>query len=81
MPDRISNRQTNIHTSIHTCNHIIFKLRKPKKKKILKEKTNFIYREKRVRITADLSSETIQSRREWNDILHVERKNRTELPS
>lgn len=43
MPDRISNRQTNIHTSVHTSNHIIFKLRKPQKKKILKEKEGKLY--------------------------------------
>ena len=55
--------------------HILIKLSKVKyKEKILKaakEKQQVKYKGIPIRITADLSAETLQARREWQDILKV----------
>ena len=55
--------------------HILIKLSKIKyKEKILKaarEKQHITYKEIPIRLTADLSAETLQVRREWQDILKV----------
>ena len=55
--------------------HILMKLLKIKyKEKILKaarEKQQIIYKGIRIRLTADLSAETLQARREWKDIFKV----------
>ena len=55
--------------------HIIIKLSKIKyKEKILnteREKKKIIYKGIPLRLTADLSAETLQARREWQDIFKV----------
>ena len=55
--------------------HILIKLSKIKyKEKILKaarEKQQKIYKGIPIRLTADLSAETLQARREWQDIFTV----------
>ena len=60
--------------------HILIKLSKIKyKEKILKaerEKQQITYKGTPLRLTADLSAETLQARREWQDIFKViKRKN------
>ena len=55
--------------------HILIKLSKIKyKEKILKavnEKQQITYKGIPIRLTADLSAETLQARREWQDIFKV----------
>ena len=55
--------------------HILIKQSKIKyKEKILKasrEKQQITYKEIPIRLTADLSAETVQARREWQDIFKV----------
>ena len=55
--------------------HILVKLSKIKyKEKILKaarEKQQIIYKGIPIRLTADFSAETLQARREWQDIFKV----------
>ena len=55
--------------------HILIKLTKIKhKEKLLKaarEKQQIIYKGIPIRLTADLSVETLQARREWQDIFKV----------
>ena len=55
--------------------HILIKLTKIKdKEKILKaarEKKQITYKGTPIRLSADFSAETLQSRREWHDILNV----------
>ena len=55
--------------------HILIKLSKIKyKEKILKtarEKQQLTYKGIPIRLTADLSAETLQARREWQDILKM----------
>jgi len=59
----------------NTPRHIIIKLTKIKdKEKILKaarEKKQVTYKGTPIRLSADFSAETLQSRREWHDILNV----------
>ena len=59
----------------NTPRHILIKLSKIKyKEKILKaarEKQQITYKRIPIRLTADLSVETVQARREWQDILKV----------
>ena len=59
----------------NTPRHILIKLSKIKyKEKILKaarEKEQITYKEMPIRLTADLSAETLQARREGQDILKV----------
>ena len=59
----------------NTPRHILIKLSKTKyKEKILKatrEKQQITYKGIRIKITADLSAETLQARREWQDIFKV----------
>ena len=68
VPNRINTRQ-------NTLTHILIKLMKIKhKEQILKaarEKQQITHKEIPIRITADLSIETLQSRREWQNILKV----------
>ena len=70
VPNRINPRQ-------NTPRHILIKLTKIKhKKQILKaarEKQQITH--KGIRITADLSIETLQARREWQDILKMMKEN------
>ena len=72
VPNRINPRQ-------HTPRHILTKLTKIKhKEKILKaarEKQQITHKGVPMRITADLSIETLQARREWQDILKVMKEN------
>ena len=55
--------------------HILIKLTKIKlKERIIKaarEKQQVTYKENSIHFTADLSSETLQARREWQDIFKV----------
>ena len=59
----------------NTLRDILIKLSKIKhKEKILKaarEKQQITYKGSPIRLTADLSAETLQARREWQDILKV----------
>ena len=59
----------------NTPRHILIKLSKTKyKEKILKaarEKQQIIYKGNPIRLTTDLSAETLQARREWQDIFKV----------
>ena len=69
---RVSNR---INLRQNTPRHILIKLTKIKhKEQILKaarEKQQLIHKGIPIRVTADLSIETLQARREWQDILNV----------
>ena len=68
MPSRISPRKT-------MTRHILIKLTKTKhKERILKaarEKQQVTYKGNPIRLTADLSAETLQARREWQDIFNI----------
>ena len=59
----------------NTPRHILIKLTKTKhKERILKaarEKQQVTYKENPIHLTADLSAETLQARREWQDIFKV----------
>ena len=59
----------------NTARHILINLRKTKhKKRMLKatmEKQQVTYKGKPIHLTADLSAETLQARREWQDIFKV----------
>ena len=62
--------------------HILIKLTKIKyKEKILKatrEKQQITYKGTPIRITADFSAETLQARREWQDIFEVMKRRNLE---
>ena len=64
-----------IHPSRNMSRHILIKLSKIKyKEKILKvarEKQQITYKGIPIRLTADLSAETLQARKEWKDIFKV----------
>ena len=72
VPNRINSRR-------NTPRHILIKLTKIKhKEQILKatrEKQQIILKGIPIRITADFSIETLQARREWQDILKVMKEN------
>ena len=59
----------------NTPRHILIKLTKTKHKerilKAAKEKQQVTYRGNSICLTADLSAETLQARREWQDIFKV----------
>ena len=59
--------------------HILIKLTKIKHKeqllKAAREKQQITHKGNPIRITADLSIETLQARREWQDILRVMKEN------
>ena len=59
----------------NTLRHIIIKLTKIKdKEKILKaarEKKQITYKGTQIRLSADFSAETLQTRREWHDIINM----------
>ena len=59
----------------NTPRHILIKLSKikykEKKLKATREKKQIIYKRIPIRLTADLSAETLQARREWQDIFKV----------
>ena len=65
----------NINPRSNTSRHIVIKLTKIKdKEKILKaarEKKQTTYKGTPIRLSADISAETLQARREWHDILKV----------
>ena len=65
----------------NTPRHILIKLTKIKhKEKVLKaarEKQQITYKGIPIRLTADLSAETLQARREWQDILKVMKGKKT----
>ena len=64
-----------INPRINTPRHIVIKVTKTKhKERILKaarEKQQVTYKGNSICLTADLSAETLQARREWQDILKV----------
>ena len=67
IPNRINPRK-------NTPRHMLIKLTKIKHEQILKaarEKQQITHKGIPIRITADLSTETLQARREWQDILEV----------
>ena len=72
VPNKVNPRQ-------NTARHILIKLTKIKhKEQILKAargKQQITHKEIPLRITADLSIETLQARREWQDILKVMKEN------
>ena len=77
---RVSNR---INPRQNTPRHILIKLTKVKhKKKTLKaarEKQQITHKGIPIRMTANLSIETLQVRREWQDILKVMKENNLQL--
>ena len=77
---RISNR---MNPRRNTPRHILIKLTKIKhKEQILKaarEKKQITHKWTPIKITADLSVETFQARKEWQDILRVMKKNNLQL--
>ena len=74
MPYKINPRR-------NTPRHIVIKLTKIKdKEKILKasrEKKQVTYKGTPIRLLADFSAETLQSRRKWHDILHSDDREKT----
>ena len=72
VPNRINPRQ-------NTPGHILIKLTKIKHKeqllKAAREKQQTTHKGIPIRITADLLIETLQARREWQDILRVMKEN------
>ena len=72
VPNKIKPRQ-------NTPRHILIKLTKIKHKeqilKAAKEKQQITHKGIPIRITADLSIETLRARREWQDILKVMKEN------
>ena len=75
-PQRVANK---INPRQNTPRHILIKLTKIKyKEQILKatrEKQQVTHKGISIRITADLSIETLQARREWQDIFKVMKEN------
>ena len=73
---RVPNR---INPSWNTTRHILIKLTKIKHKdqilKAAREKQQVTHKGIPIKITADLSIETLQDRREWQDILKVMKEN------
>ena len=67
---RVSNR---LNPRQNTPRHILIKLMKIKQKeqilKVAREKQQITHKGISIRITADLSIETFQARREWQDII------------
>ena len=68
----------------NTPKHILIELTKTKHKerilKAAKEKQQVTYKGNPIRLTADLSAETLQARREWQDIFKVLKgKNTTKI--
>ena len=58
----------------HTPRHIIITLAKIKEERILKaarEKETVTYKEVPIRLSADFSKETLQARRNWQEIFNV----------
>ena len=77
---RVPNR---INPRLNTLRHILIKLMKIKhKEQILKaarEKQQITHKGISIRITADLSTATLQARREWQDILKVMKEKNLQL--
>ena len=73
---RVSNK---INPRQNTPRHILIKLTKNKHKeqtlKAAKEKQQITHKGIPIRITADLPIETLQARREWQDIIKVMKEN------
>ena len=76
VPNRINPRR-------NTLRHIFIKLKKIKQKeqilKAAREKQQITHKGIHVKITADLSIETLQARREGQDILKVMKENNIQL--
>ena len=64
-----------INPKRNTARHIVIKLRKIKYKekilKAIKENQQLTYKGTPIRITADISAETLHPRREWQDIFKM----------
>ena len=75
MNTRPSITQPPVNSRRNTSRHIIIKLTKTKhKERILKaarKKRQLTYKGNPTHLTADLSAETLQARREWQDIFKV----------
>ena len=73
---RVTNR---INQRRNTSRHILIKLTEIKdKERILKaarEKQQLTYKGKPIQLTVDLSVETLQARREWQDVFKVLKEN------
>ena len=73
---RVPNR---INPRLNTPRNILIKFKKIKQKeqilKAAREKQQITHKEIAIRITADLSIETLQARREWQYILKVMKEN------
>ena len=71
-PQRVPYR---INSRRNTSRHILMKLTKTKHKEIIlkpaREKQEITYRGNPIHLTADLLAETLQARREWQDIFKV----------
>ena len=67
VPYRINAKR---NMSRHILNHTI-KIKCKENIKIIKEKQQITYKGIPIRLTADLSAETLQARREWQDIFKV----------
>ena len=76
VPNRINPRQ-------NTPRHILIKLMKIQHKeqilKAVREKQQITHKRNPIRITVDLSIETLQARREWQDILKVMKEKNLQL--
>ena len=79
VPNRMNPRRNTPRHILNTPRHILIKLTKIKhKEQILKaerEKQQITHKGIPIRITADLSIETLQARRIWQDILKVMKEN------
>ena len=81
---RVLNR---INPRQNTPRHILIKLTKIKHKSQILQATRGGGKQQKkhkgisIRITADLSIETLQARREWQDILKVMKENKITVPS
>ena len=75
---KVTNR---INPRRNTARHILIKLTKIKQKeqilKTAREKQQITHKGISIRIAADLSIETLQARREWQDILKVMKEKKT----
>ena len=62
-----------INPKRNTPKHIVIKMRKIKERilKAAREKQQITYKGTPIRLSADFSAETLQSRREWHDIFKV----------
>ena len=75
VPNRINPRQNTPKTHINQINKDQTQRTNIKSSKAAREKQQIAHKGIPIRITADLSIETFQARREWQDILKVMKEN------